>query len=263
MTANLARAMSSRLDYVKSQYRKDLEGLQEKREWLLKELAELREARDIFLEESTALNTRNEQLADLNAQITAQIQNMLGDPVMPTAAAQQTMHDLSITLVGSDAGSLKSSLRGRKNDKTRYSPSVTSFSTSGTNSIFDISEEPVKSARDAKSSEHHSHQKKFGWLRGATGGATSGKTPPPHAILEKGKGHNFISANMLRITRCDHCGDKLWGAQVKCSSKLNPNAWFAAIVQWVSVNFRLQLFLSPSLQCSRQRCMQAATRICG
>src|SRR5258708_39329443 len=111
--------MSSRLDYVKSQYRKELDALQEKREWLVKELTELREARDIFLEETTALNTRNEQLADLNAQITAQIQNVLGDPVTPAAAAQQTLHDLSMTSAGPDAGSSKASLRAKKNDKTR------------------------------------------------------------------------------------------------------------------------------------------------
>ena len=190
---------------------------------MVKELTELREARDIFLEETTALNTRNEQLADLNAQITAQIQNVLGDPVTPAAAAQQTLHDLSMTSAGPDAGSSKASLRAKKNDKTRYSPSVTSFSTIGTNSTYEISEEPAKSSRDTKSpaSEHHAHQKKFGWLRGAAGGVTSSKMPPPPAIPEKGKGHNFASANVLRITRCDHCGDKLWGAQMKCSSKLH------------------------------------------
>ncbi|KAF8342190.1 Rho GTPase activation protein [Cantharellus anzutake] len=217
VTANLARAMSSRLDYVKSQYRKDLEALQEKREWVLKEITELGEARDIFLEETTALNTRNEQLADLNAQIAAQIQNVVGDPVASTAAGQHVSQDYSVTLVGSDIASTKASSRGRKNARSRYSPSVTSFNTVGTNSTYDISEETVVSFRGAKPStpEPHVHQKKFRWLRDAAGGVMSNKAP--HAPLGV-KGHNFASANMLRITRCDHCGDKLWGAQMKCTN---------------------------------------------
>lgn len=38
---------------------------------------------------------------------------------------------------------------------------------------------------------------------------------------EKGKvghlEHSFQPLSLLRFTRCDHCGDKMWGSQLRCS----------------------------------------------
>ncbi|KAG8904479.1 hypothetical protein FRB99_001691 [Tulasnella sp. 403] len=72
--ANLTRSLTTRFDNLKHQYRKELEPLRQQREALIREINELKEARDIFLEETTALNARNEELADLNAQIQRQIE---------------------------------------------------------------------------------------------------------------------------------------------------------------------------------------------
>ncbi|KAJ3507749.1 hypothetical protein NMY22_g16831 [Coprinellus aureogranulatus] len=38
--------------------------------------------------------------------------------------------------------------------------------------------------------------------------------------FSKGKAHiehNFQQLSVLRFTRCDHCGDKMWGSQLKCT----------------------------------------------
>ena len=31
--------------------------------------------------------------------------------------------------------------------------------------------------------------------------------------------HVFQQISVLRVARCDHCGDKMWGSQLRCSSK--------------------------------------------
>jgi hypothetical protein len=31
--------------------------------------------------------------------------------------------------------------------------------------------------------------------------------------------HTFQQLSVLRLTRCDHCGDKMWGSQLRCTGK--------------------------------------------
>ena len=64
----MGRSLSVRLDTIKNQYQHELLPLTSQKEALLREIAELHTSRDAFLEETTVLNARNEELARLNAQ---------------------------------------------------------------------------------------------------------------------------------------------------------------------------------------------------
>ena len=35
--------------------------------------------------------------------------------------------------------------------------------------------------------------------------------------------HVFQQISVLRVARCDHCGDKMWGSQLKCTSESSPS----------------------------------------
>lgn len=234
---------------MKSQYKKELEPLQEKRERLNKEIIELREARDIFLEETTALNSRNEELAELNSQIAHQIEQTIAE------SSLHNVHGADIGLV--EASFKQSSLRGRPKPDTnmRYSPSLASIATSSAPSanttLMDISEDSTKYVKIGKGDamEHQpSSQKKFKWF-GATALSGSKNAPP----AEKLKGHNFMQASVMRFSRCDQCGDKMWGAQLRCTSKSQPVTPYVVGKSLMMSCYRLQLRLSSSLRDCCQR----------
>ncbi|TFK79758.1 hypothetical protein K466DRAFT_639625 [Polyporus arcularius HHB13444] len=60
--ASLTRALSMRFDNIKVQYQHELIPLIEQCEALIREITELQASRDAFLEETTVLNKRNEEL---------------------------------------------------------------------------------------------------------------------------------------------------------------------------------------------------------
>ena len=64
----LSRALSVRFDSIKNQYQSDLLPLTAQKEQLIREITELRASRDAYLEETTMLSARNEELAQLHAQ---------------------------------------------------------------------------------------------------------------------------------------------------------------------------------------------------
>ena len=239
--------MSSRLDYTKAQYRRELEPLEEKRERLMHDIAELREARAIFVEETTALNTRNEQLAELNAQIALQIQAAAADGASAGVPGLDQLAQ-GLGALSQDGASLygqsdtfnkaaPSFTRGRKTDpreRGHYSPSIGSSTTLNTltgGNHEGLDEFGTKATKIPKlEMSEPAHQKKFKWFAPGHkhGGASTSERPP--IILERPDGHqaekthahNLVSANMLRIGRCDQCGDILWGAGLRCTSKFGP-----------------------------------------
>ena len=78
-SAAIGRSLTMRLDNIKRQYQRDLLPLTQQKEALVRELLELKEARDVFLEETAVLGARNEELAQLNAQYERKLE--LGHPV--------------------------------------------------------------------------------------------------------------------------------------------------------------------------------------
>jgi hypothetical protein len=46
----------------------------------------------------------------------------------------------------------------------------------------------------------------------------------------KTQDHAFQQVSVLRLARCDHCGDKLWGSQLRCSGM----QYFISLIQLLS-----------------------------
>ncbi|KAF8322295.1 RhoGAP-domain-containing protein, partial [Clavulina sp. PMI_390] len=228
--ANVSRALSSRLEYAKAQVRKELEPLEEKRERLMHDIAELREARAIFVEETTALNTRNEQLAELNAQIALQIQTAAADENLLPTVAEGT--PLGRPPAPATARARRPDLR----ERAKNSPSIVSTTTVGTlvGSQESAEEFGPRGVRIMKAEAPEPVQpKKFKWFapsakhNNSPGAPTTSERGAMPTLAEKQANghlgdrmhnHNFTSYNMLRIGRCDQCGDKLWGAGLRCSN---------------------------------------------
>ncbi|KAF4567660.1 hypothetical protein EYR40_006662 [Pleurotus pulmonarius] len=192
--ANLGRSLTKRLDNIKSQYKHELIPLKEQKEALVREIAELKAAREACLEETTVLSARYEEIAELTNQYARRMDSLPETPaknpvlVAPTRPRGSSMDRgqpvpppmaHSISLPANSALHNDGALKVQK-------PDVVDMPTPG---------------------------KKFKWtgvkaqLVGVMGG-TRGKAKSEHT---------FQQMSILRFTRCDHCGDKMWGSQLRCS----------------------------------------------
>ncbi|KIY44346.1 RhoGAP-domain-containing protein [Fistulina hepatica ATCC 64428] len=186
----LSRRMTMRLDNLKKEYQHQLVPLTQQKEAMVREIVELKAVRDLFLEETTALNARNEQLAQLSAQYSRKV-------------------DLS---TGSDS---RSSRRPESGPGSNVIPPLTPQK--------DVT--PQRMLRSNSLKKRHAKPEhlisaplsnastKFGWARGNK----MKEQPPPSSYSSKAAQHNFQELSTLRFTRCDHCGDKMWGSQLKCT----------------------------------------------
>lgn len=87
----LQSRLSLRLDDVKARYRQDIEHLMDQRNELLIEIEDLRQSRDVYLEETETLNTRNEELNTLLSRLTAKVEAMsLTDPRSSASSRQSS-----------------------------------------------------------------------------------------------------------------------------------------------------------------------------
>ncbi|KAG8884144.1 hypothetical protein FRB97_005127 [Tulasnella sp. 331] len=222
-STKITRSLTQRFDGLKSQYKKDLEPLKQNREALIREINELKEARDIFLEETTALNARNEELAELNSQIVRQIEMSANDAVMhgeqPATDGYATTPENGAynkhSKGGMFGGANKSGkLGGHMTPGSGLSSNSPSFSSVNTNmSSIDEKDELGRvykaSTARAEVAEPAPAPKKFKWFGGAMKSSDKDKKA-------KQKAHNFQQQNVLKFARCDQCGDKMWGTQAKC-----------------------------------------------
>ncbi|KZT40543.1 RhoGAP-domain-containing protein, partial [Sistotremastrum suecicum HHB10207 ss-3] len=205
--ATLSRSLTTRFDGIKSQYRKELEPLIQQKESLAREINELKEVRDSIMEETTALNARNEELSDLNTQIARKLETSV-----PT---------------GTKAAPAPGSVSKPKFNSTQSAPN-----TSGTNASFgppqsqsvDGDDKTLRAPKPVETHEHHTAKVgKFKWYK-----AGKENTAPRNESLgisvssEKGRltaaAHNFSQMSILRMARCDHCSDKMWGSQLRCQA---------------------------------------------
>ncbi|CAE6481145.1 unnamed protein product [Rhizoctonia solani] len=219
-------SLEARLENLRKQYRKDLEGLKLQREGLVREIHELKEHRDIFLEETTALNARNEELAELNSQIQRQVDQQLSTrPPMSRMDSSSSAVPTQLSL-GTVNSSLKEfGVKNRQGTNGAPSASVTSMGTASTSTISipedrdreRDSQENVKRQEPATVSS--SAKGGFKWLKGKPAqGSKSSAAANAQAERPKGfKEHNFVQQSVLRFARCDQCGDKMWGMQMRCS----------------------------------------------
>ncbi len=174
--------------------------LSDERESLLREIAELQTARNVFLEETTMLNVRNEELAHLNAHYMRRIE---------VAASSEPLSPVRET---------QSFERHRPLQPLQPSHSVNA-------SITLSSDESAESAKYVKL--HQAQQKPttgdaplrvFKWRgnhkEGSAGSLATLDGPNERSWLK----HAFQNVSVLRLSKCDHCTEKLWGSQARCQS---------------------------------------------
>jgi regulator of replication initiation timing len=211
-----------RLDNIKKQYQHELIPLTQQREKLIREITDLKSAREHFLEETTVLNARNEELAHLSTQYSRRMEvtrhDMPPPPDVPPVKPEPMLREKKSTSFDR--------VRPTQESLHPVHPSLSTGSNHSTSTIVDDREikvirVPKPDFTDAMPISKHGIFKRSG-----------------HRMKDqtsKGKGHfehNFQPANALRFTRCDHCGDKLWGgSHFRCTSEL---FWCARLWQYRS-----------------------------
>lgn len=202
-----------RLDNIKSRYQHELIPLTQQREALSREVAELKAAREQFLEVATVLNARNEELAQLSAQYVRRIETSRS--TTPTMVVMGSKEEAALDLIREKSST---SL-----DRDHPQPGLPS--TASSNHSAAPSTSTLVSELDAKVFKSNRHEvadplpstlksAKFKWPM------ARGRDPSLSSIDQKGGSrvaHSFNQSSVLRFTRCDHCGDKLWGSQFRCS----------------------------------------------
>lgn len=184
--ANINRSLTVRLEKLRREYQKDLVPLTEQREALVREIAELKATRDVFLEETTALNARNEELAQLSAQYTRR---------MDTVMENQPLHTVF----------------------TPPKPSVQQQVSYPRPSTDDDTADLRYIKVPKPEVDQPTPSKKFIKWPTRTKEVNNNITPLAQSENRgKSSEHNFQQMSILRFTRCDHCQDKMWGSQLRC-----------------------------------------------
>ncbi|OBZ70688.1 putative Rho-type GTPase-activating protein 3 [Grifola frondosa] len=202
--ASIGTALSMRFDNIKTQYQHELIPLTEQRETLMREIAELKASRDAFLEETTVLNARNEELAQLNAQYVRRVENT-------TVESAYTKQETVLR-----------HKHGNSLDRARSPPMLSHSLSSSTLAASEESAESkfVKVSRpdnaDAPGPQFRPPKFiKWGSKAPKENAAVPGTdNNKPKSRME----HIFQQVSVLRVARCDHCGDKMWGSQFRCAN---------------------------------------------
>jgi hypothetical protein len=117
-----------------------------------------------------------------------------------------------------------------------------SASTSGSSTTLTILDDPDRYMKQPKQDQDLHTTRKLKWPGSRT------KASTPHAAaheFNRSKGqldHNFQQVSVLRFTRCDHCGDKLWGSQLRCTSM----CYFSFIFPGQRTDYCYQFAIHPS-----------------
>ncbi|KAJ7680241.1 hypothetical protein DFH06DRAFT_408284 [Mycena polygramma] len=210
--ANLGRSLTTRLDTIKKQYQRDLLPLKEERENLVREVAELKGVRDVFLEETTVLNARNEELAQLSAQYARRMVPIPETPQKPQPATP-----------------MRPQLSSQHSSS--YLNTLTPSATSSSSASDDTHDSRLRVQKVEVEAPTPSKGKFIKWPGSRTREATPAPAPTPGTTpaLEPRQNapeprqkptstHNFQQLSVLRFTRCDHCADKMWGSQLRCTT---------------------------------------------
>ncbi|KAJ3759986.1 signal transducer [Lentinula raphanica] len=208
---NLSRSLTKRLDNLKSQYERELLPLTQEREALTREVKELKAARDVFLEETTALNARNEELAQLSTQYSRRM------ALVPPLAAS-TSNGLETLPKNNGPIIIETPVRTDSRNAVIQQPQqqqpqqvmIATHSSSDeldVRKIVRVEEAHTPSRGPAKVFKWGSRAKEVP-VAIPQGGAEKMKIGHPE--------HSFQPMSLLRFTRCDHCGEKMWGAQLRC-----------------------------------------------
>ncbi|KAJ7647409.1 RhoGAP-domain-containing protein [Roridomyces roridus] len=194
-SSQLGRSLTTRLDSIKKQYQRDLIPLRSERESLAREIAELKGVRDVFLEETTVLNARNEELAQLSAQYARRMVPIPETPQKPQPSTQTTpMRPQHVPQASSSQ--------------------LLSTSMTGSSSASDDSHDARLKVHRVEDAPTPSKGKFIKW----PGSRAKEAVPAPEPRQKTPMAHNFQQLSILRFTRCDHCADKMWGSQLRCTT---------------------------------------------
>lgn len=243
--ATVARSLTNRFDGLRTKYKQDLEPLIAQREALAREIGELRDTRNLYLEESTALSAKNEELAELNTRLTKQSE------ALHEATTRQRL--------------LSNPLHTRTKQHISGSPSMSSLLTSGAST--DAAEDALRQLKPVRMDNQYdaaqSRGGRFKWYKSSKGsdsaaGSSSSTTKSLATPSSKGRPsqsagvreHVFQQHSILRFSRCEHCGEKLWGMQeLKCASEYVRGQDMAS-AELRSFSQRAVSFATPSAQTS-------------
>ncbi len=198
--AALNRSLTMRLDTLKSQYQRDLVPLTREREALSREISELKAVRDVFLEETTVLNARNEELAQLSTQYARRMDSLpeAQKPELMTRASEDRIRGQTLQMQSQTSTPLQG-----------VHPSTTS--------LTDDSEFKTPNPKFSRSEVELPTPSKGKFIKWPGSRAKEASSPSPADNRGKQSEHNFQQLSILRFTRCDHCGDKMWGSQLRCT----------------------------------------------
>ncbi|KZO95564.1 RhoGAP-domain-containing protein [Calocera viscosa TUFC12733] len=234
LSLRASHSLSQRLDEVKADYSRDLESILQQRERLASEVQELQDARQQYQEEAAALQARNEELSTLLQQVLAQSDARAeGGTISPLPRSTSRSVPPS-AFVSPTPGS-----RLRRTDESMASVTTASTSTNLTSSLLghDDRDESQRFVKVEKVDLHSQEQptttttgRRFRWYNKSASnpnGVSAGKaippstTPTPPLVNGYDKpnplgGHNFQQHSILRLTRCEHCSEKMWGLHLRC-----------------------------------------------
>jgi len=201
--ANVSRGLTRRLEAIRTQYQRELLPLTEQKEALCREIAELKSVRDMFLEETTVLNARNEELAQLSAVYARRIENG---------------HEVLSKPLPDSSRSSNETTRAYHQHTGLIVPSL-STSTSGSSTAYDDNSESRHMKVLHSQPEFSTPAKgKFKWPGSKPKEMASPMSYQDHIVRKSPhREHNFQQLSVLRFARCDHCGDKMWGSQLRCT----------------------------------------------
>ncbi|SPO28035.1 related to GTPase-activating protein beta-chimerin [Ustilago trichophora] len=244
--AAITHNLTSRLEAVKSRYRKEIDELTIERDSLLIEIEELKQSKELFLEEAQSLNAKNEELNTLLGQLNRKIElaAQSRDHLPPLPALPK---DLSSTTTKSSGGFNFGSRHKHIHKHTPHNASISSHdappSSAGydTVSVDTAVQQVIKPGR----LEPAPVVKKFKWMKPKLSETTKANVYPPSngavpPVPPKGTGlgagapatsmtratshdvvvreHLFQPFNVLRPTRCFACQKNMWGqSEMRCA----------------------------------------------
>jgi Rho-type GTPase-activating protein 1/2 len=214
---NLNRTLSMRLENIKNQYQRDLVPLTQQRESLSREIAELKAVRDVFLEETTVLSARNEELAQLSAQYARRMDAASETPAKQNVSRRKESGSFDKPRPSQQSLATSQSLTLTNSRSSTYSDEATDNNNNNSNNNTN-NNSTNKLVKSPKTEVPELPTKKFMKWPGSK--ARDVLSPPANDVVAKGKAHSFQQLSILRFTRCDHCGDMMWGSQVRCSGEL-------------------------------------------
>lgn len=244
--AVITQNLASRLESVKNRYRKEIDELTMERDSLLIEIEELKQSKELFLEEAQSLNAKNEELntvlGQLNRKIELAAQSRDQLPPLPTIP-----RDLASSATKSSGGFSFGSRHKQLHKHTAHNPSISSDAPPSS-AGYDVSvDTAVQQVIQPGKIEPAPVVKKFKWMKPKLSETTRNNVPPaghvPPVPPKGGAGlaapsasasttsmtratshdvvvreHLFQPFNVLRPTRCFACQKNMWGqSEMRCA----------------------------------------------